>query len=86
MYSVDITEDASISIKKNCKKNNKRFEIIEKKVTEISENPQRFKPLKSPLQGFRRVHIDKSFILIYEILEPEKKVKIIKFEHHDKAY
>ncbi len=40
---------------------------VRKKLGEILEDPERFKPLHPPMQGLRRVHIMKSFVLTYSI-------------------
>jgi mRNA-degrading endonuclease RelE of RelBE toxin-antitoxin system len=34
----------------------------------------------------RRVHIDKSFVLVFSIDETEKTVIIEDYDHHDKIY
>lgn len=59
---------------------------ISKKVCEIQKDPYHFKPLGYPLKGIRRVHIKKSFVLTYEIIESEKAVRLLDFDHHDKIY
>jgi len=59
---------------------------ISKKVREIRKDPYHFKPLRHHLKGIRRVHIKKSFILTYEIIESEKAVRLLDFDHHDKIY
>lgn len=38
------------------------------------------------MHGARRVHIGKSFVLIYEVEEDRKLVRILDYEHHDKVY
>ncbi len=38
------------------------------------------------MHGARRVHIGKSFVLIYEIDERSKSVKLLDYEHHDVIY
>ena len=38
------------------------------------------------MHGRRRVHVNTSFVLTYRILENEKVVKIIDYDHHDKIY
>ena len=38
------------------------------------------------MKGLRRVHIDKSFVLIFEIVETENKVIFLDFDHHDNIY
>jgi len=34
----------------------------------------------------RRVHIGKSYVLTYDILEEEKIIRLLDFSHHDKVY
>jgi len=55
------------------------------KIQQMLEDPYQFKPLKHPLEGLRRVH-NGSFVLIYEGVENLKKVRVIKYKHHDLAY
>ncbi len=67
-------------------KNRKQLGIINRKVEQILRDPHHFKPLRRDMHGARRVHIDTSFVLTYEIHEKEKIVKILDYEHHDKIY
>ncbi len=59
------------------------YDRLEKKVLEISEKPEHYKPLRGNLAGTRRVHID-PFVLVYEIAGDTIIFHYIK--HHDKAY
>ena len=86
VFELQISEEADGKFKKLAKKNRKQLEIITKKVEEILEDPFRFKPLRGDMHGARRVHIDKSFVLIYEVLENENVVRILDYDHHDKIY
>jgi len=85
MYNLEIRETADKVFRKLVKKDKVSFEYINKKIKEILENPYRFKPLKSPLQNFRRVHIG-NFILVYSINENTKTVIIERYKHHDEVY
>jgi addiction module RelE/StbE family toxin len=38
------------------------------------------------MKGARRVHISKSFVLVYEIDEKSKVVRLLDYDHHDKIY
>lgn len=67
-------------------KNPEFRKAFENKLRQILDDPHRFKPLGNQLHDFRRVHLMKSFVLIYEILESQKTVKLVKIEHHDDAY
>ncbi|MEK6981865.1 MAG: type II toxin-antitoxin system mRNA interferase toxin, RelE/StbE family [Candidatus Micrarchaeota archaeon] len=84
MYSLEIEEKVDRIFSKM--KNKLRLEIIDKKIQQILENPQRFKPLRSNMHGLREVHIDKSFVLLYVIDEPTKTVRIVDFDHHDNVF
>ena len=85
-YSLDISDDADKKFEKLKRKNKKQLEIINKKVLQILENPYHFKPLRGDMRGSRRVHIDKSFVLTFEIDEKRNAVKILDYDHHDKIY
>ena len=85
-YSMLVSDACEKSIDKLCKKNHVLRDALEKKMNEILENPQHYKPLKYDLAGERRVHIIKSFVLKFEIIEKRKTVVFIVFEHHDNVY
>ena len=85
-YGLLVSEKADRAFKKLEKKGRKQLEIINKKVEQILANPYHFKPLRGDMQGARRVHIDKSFVLVYEIDENENAVRILDYGHHDDVY
>jgi len=86
MYILEIKPSFQKDINKLCKKNPILRDALEKKMNEIVENPQHYKPLKYDLAGERRVHIMKSFVLKFEIDEQNKIVTFFFFGHHDEAY
>lgn len=87
MYSLEVKEEADRIFKKLTKKNPKQMSIIDKKIQEIRENPGHiYKFLRKPLQSFNRVHIDKSFVLIFRIEHERKTVVIYYYDHHDNVY
>ena len=85
MYQLEIRESVDKLFSKLSKKDKVSINYINKKIKEILENPHHFKPLKAPMQNFRRVHIG-SFVLIYSIDEKRKTIILEKYEHHDKVY
>ncbi|TFH43042.1 MAG: type II toxin-antitoxin system mRNA interferase toxin, RelE/StbE family [ANME-2 cluster archaeon] len=85
-YNYEISRQLERELDKLRRKNKKQFEIILKKMSEILENPQHYKPLQHDMKGLRRVHIDKSFVLVFEIVENENKVIFLDFDHHDNIY
>jgi len=86
VYKLAIKENLDRKFKKLKKKDREMLVLIDRKVQEILDNPYRFKPLRKPLQNKRRVHIGRSFVLIYEVNEDEKIVTLLDFDHHDNIY
>ncbi|MFH1770183.1 MAG: type II toxin-antitoxin system mRNA interferase toxin, RelE/StbE family [archaeon] len=85
-YKLFIEDKVDKKFFKISKKNKKQLLSINKKILQIQQNPFRFKPLKGELSGLRRVHIDKSFVLIYEIDEKNRLIRVLDFDHHDNIY
>ncbi len=85
MYSLELEEEVYKTFKKLAKKDKPQLEAINKKIDQILTDPLQFKPLRHPLEGLRRVHVG-SFVLIYEVLENPKVVRVLKYAHHDQAY
>ena len=87
MYDLDIKPEADKIFKKLTKKNIRQLNIIDKKIEEIMLHPyHKYKFLRKPLQTFNRVHIDKSFVLIFKINHEKEVVDVYYFAHHDEVY
>lgn len=82
---MEIEAEVFKTFKKLSKKDKKQLEAVNKKIEQILANPLQFKPLKHPLAGLRRVHVG-SFVLIYEVCENPKTIRLLKYKHHDEAY
>jgi addiction module RelE/StbE family toxin len=80
-----VVEKVDRIFKKLQQKDRAQFEALSRKVREILINPQQFKPLRSPMQHMRRVHVG-SFVLVYDTDEARKVVTIRRYEHHDTVY
>jgi len=85
MYNLEIRESVDAIFRKLSKKDKVSFEYISKKIHEIRENPYHFKPLRNPMQNYRRVHIG-NYVLVFSIDETRKTVIIERYKHHDKIY
>ncbi|MEK6953991.1 MAG: type II toxin-antitoxin system RelE/ParE family toxin [Candidatus Micrarchaeota archaeon] len=85
-YGLEFEESCEEEIVKATRKNRKLREIIEKKVFQILEMPEHYKPLNYPMNNKRRVHVAKSFVLLFVIDELRKVVILKKFSHYDYAY
>ncbi len=86
MYDYELRRSVEKIFFKLAKKNPKQLEIIYKKIEEIRQNPHHYKNLRSPLQHLKRIHIDKSFVLVYSIDEQRKTIIIEDYDHHDNIY
>ena len=82
-YSYEFSPDLDKDLIKIKKKDPVLHEKIMKKVLQIIEKPELYKPLKYVKERTRRVHIN-PFVLTFEI--EENAVKFLAIEHHDKAY
>lgn len=85
-YYLQVSRELDDKFKKLARKNKKQLGIISKKVQQILESPYHFKPLRGDMHGAYRVHVDKSFVLTYEIDEKNKTVRLLDYEHHDNIY
>ncbi len=88
MYSFELRESLEKDFHKLSKKNSEQLKTISKKIKEIiaCEDINHYKNLKKPLQHLKRVHIDKSFVLIFSVDEKTKHIIFEEFDHHDKIY
>ncbi len=82
-YEIEFSDEFEKSFKKLKKKDKVLFEQIRKKLIELVQNPEHYKPLRNVLAGYRRIKFG-SFVLIYKI--EGNAVRIIPLDHHDKAY
>ncbi|MCX6662359.1 MAG: type II toxin-antitoxin system mRNA interferase toxin, RelE/StbE family [Euryarchaeota archaeon] len=83
VYQIEFSIQFEKSMKKLKKKDKVLFEQIQKKLIDLVQNPDHYKPLKNILAGYRRIHFG-SFVLIYKI--EGDLVRIISLDHHDQSY
>jgi len=86
MYGLLVKPNADKIFRKLSRKDSKQLEIIHKKIFEIRQNPDGYKFLRAPLQGFNRVHVDTHFVLVFRVLHEYQLVEIWTYEHHDDVY
>ncbi len=84
MYKAEISELLDKKFARISKRNRNILDKIDKKIKQILTNPGRFKNLKGDMKGIKRVHIDKHFVLIFEV--KETSVRFLDLDHHDKIY
>ncbi len=88
MYEWKRSEKLKKILKKLFKKDKGRYEATLKKINEVisSKNPHHYKNLSYDMREFKRVHIDKSFVLIFKVEENKKLIKFEDLQHHDNIY
>ena len=86
MHRLALRRSVEKAFKRLAKKDKGLLELVFRKIEEIRINPHRFKNLRRPLQHLKRVHIGKSYVLVYSIDDEENLVIIEDFDHHDRIY
>lgn len=84
-YTLVISEHLDKLFSKLAKKDKLQFDILNRKIHEILENPQIGEPLTGNMAGQRSVHV-RHFVLVYEVLEKQKVVRLLDYDHHDVVY
>lgn len=85
-YQPAISNTLKVQLDKIYKKDRALYESLMKKIREILNDPHRYKPLRHDLKGFYRVHIEKSFVLIFVVEENNGVVEFVDLKHHDEIY
>ncbi len=90
MFDFDISDELKILIRKLSKKDNIRVIILNKKIGEIIKNDKdsidKYKNCKYSLREYKRVHIDKSFVLLFKVYKEKNMIYFWRLKHHDDIY
>jgi len=88
MRSFEIEKKLHVHLKKLSKKDKNKYNILWKKINEIINiaDIEHYKNLRFPMNNFKRVHIGKSFVLIFKYDKTTNKVLFYNLENHDKIY
>jgi len=88
MTSYEIKPALKKILKKLFKKDKSAYENVIRKIKEIikCKDISHYKNLKKPLQYLRRVHVNKSFVLIFKYNKSKDTAEFIYYDHHDKIY
>jgi YafQ family addiction module toxin component len=82
--NIEIHPDLDKILKKLSKKDKTQFEAVISKMEQIATGSDHYKNLRAPLNEYKRVHINASFVLIFKI--DKDRVIFRYYEHHDKIY
>lgn len=87
MFEYDFTDEFKLALRKLAKKYNKRAQIIKKKVREIIANDSvtinRYYNCSYDLKRFKHCHIDKSFVILFEVFPEDNLIVFSRLGHHD---
>lgn len=90
MFNFDISNELKILIRKLLKKDKVRVEILNKKIKEIIDNDNksvdRYKNCSYELKEYKRVLIDKSFVLLFKVYKEKNMIYFWRLRHHDEVY
>ncbi|MBU1120999.1 MAG: hypothetical protein ABIE23_01695 [archaeon] len=89
-FSFYLSDELRAEIKVLAKRDKKTTEILNKKIKQIINSDEitidHYKNLRYNLNEYKRVHIAKSFVLLFKVLKKEKFIIFDKFKHHDTVY
>ncbi len=84
MREILIEERLKKFFEKIYRKDRKLYKICMSKIEEIASSQEHYKSLRYDLKGMQRVHLMKSFVLVFSI--EGNTVKFIDMDHHDRIY
>lgn len=59
---------------------------IKQIATTLEFKPKHYKNLKSPMQEYKRAHVNTHFVIIFKVDETNKTVTLFNYKHHDFIY
>jgi len=89
-FSFGLSDNLKTAIRALVKRDKARVIILNKKIKEIiscDENSiEHYKNLRHGLNEYKRVHIDKNFVLIFKVFKKERYILFERLDHHDRIY
>ena len=89
-FGYDYSDEVEEALVKIGKKDKTKSEIILKKIEEIVQRNQTtieyYKNLRNELSDYKRVHVAKSFVIMFKVYKKENFILFDKIKHHDDAY
>ncbi|MDD5191696.1 MAG: type II toxin-antitoxin system RelE/ParE family toxin [Candidatus Nanoarchaeia archaeon] len=87
MHSYEVIPYLQRILNKLSKKDKNLYEQVLKKIEEVitSSNIEHYKNLRYDMKDKKRVHIG-HFVLVFQFIKSENKIKFLDFDHHDNIY
>jgi mRNA-degrading endonuclease RelE of RelBE toxin-antitoxin system len=71
-------------------KDPKAYENVKKKIEKIANtlelNPDHCKNLRAPLQKYKRVHVNRSFVLVFKVDKKNELIIVYDYDRHKRVY
>jgi len=89
-FQYDTSDELEETLKKLCKKDRQMYEAIMNKIDEVVSRDYLtidfYKNMRYELKEYKRVHIMKSFVLLFKVYKEKNFILFDKFDHHDNIY
>lgn len=87
MYNYEVIPYLQRILNKLSKKDKSLYEQVLKKIDEIINSPdvEHYKNLRYNMSDKKRAQIG-HFVLVFQFIKAENKIKFLDFDHHDKIY
>ncbi len=86
----NLSDGLKKTIKVFAKKDKKTCETLENKIKQIVSSDEttieHYKNLRYGMSDYKRVHISKSFVLIFKVDKTQNHIIFEKLDHHDNIY
>ncbi|MCR4369177.1 MAG: addiction module toxin RelE [archaeon] len=89
-FKYDFSDELEETLARLFKKDRKTYEAILKKASEIASRDSSsidfYKNLRHGMSDYKRVHVARSFVLIFKVFKKERFILFDRFDHHDNIY
>lgn len=89
-FRYDFSDELEETLSRLSKKDRQKYEAILKKIEEIASRDENtidfYKNLSHEMKEYKRVHIAKSFVLLFKVFKKEKFILFDRLDHQDNAY
>ncbi len=89
-FTFDLSDELKATIAVLAKKDKATTEALHKKINQViacdEKTIDHYKNLRYNLKEYKRVHVAKSFVLLFKVFRDKNHIIFDKFRHHDDAY
>ena len=90
-FFYDLSDELKVVLRKLSRKNPELAKATYKKIHQIVDlndeiTIDHFKNLRHGLSVYKRVHVARSFMLLFRVLKEQNFILFVRLEHHDNVY